>query len=434
MKRTALLGIVVVLTCACGQSSLSYRKDVNHFIAAGHYDAAEAKVEEAKGSIYKEKDSLLYYLDLGLVQHDAHKPAESDANFALAQQRIDELFTKSISANVAKVVKNDTTTPYDGAEYEKAMTYVYRALNFLERNDLQGALVEARKAVFNLDYLRKHKKTGYNDDPFVQYFASLLFEMEGNLSSARIARANALSAYERFAPFYSVSAPNFAVPQNADKMGEIIFIHYNGHIPQLTSRTMQIAWDRALLVTSESDELLNEDASVQNAVIAGIAGNAITIAYPVMTSMPYYIQGSNITAAGITQDTVLMHDLAALAQKELSDDMPGIMARLIARAAIKQVLNVQAQNVTKSLTDDDNLAMLAGMLVRGLSAAVEKADTRMWFTLPAEVRMSRLFIPPGKHTVVFTAYDHAGSKMETHNFDVELKAGERIFLHHRTAK
>ena len=70
-------------------------------------------------------------------------------------------------------------------------------MNFLQQNDLQGALVEARKAVFYLAQLRGTKTNGYNDDAFVQYFSSLVFESGAQRDDARISRQNALNAYQK---------------------------------------------------------------------------------------------------------------------------------------------------------------------------------------------------------------------------------------------
>ncbi|MGB2578565.1 hypothetical protein AAIR98_000484 [Elusimicrobium simillimum] len=431
MKRTlTLLVVACAITCGCG-SSLAYRKDVIKDVTDGKYAAAASKIELNKNKMYKDRDSLLYYLDLGLVQHEGGKAVDSDINFAAAQDRIDELFTVSVTKTIGTVVQSELDSSYKGQEYERSLTYFYRAMNFLDRKDLQGALVEARKAVFYLDNLRRNKAKGYNDDPFVQYFASLLFESGGNLSSARISRTNAVNAYGK----YGFDAPNFTVPANANQMGEIIFLHYNGHIPLLTSRSIQVAWNDALISINGTDELANADASVQNAIMAGITGNAVTVAYPVFTDVPYSVRGSIVAVGDIYQNTVLVHDIGMAAKASLAERMPGIYARLVARAVIKQILNVQARHAVTKATDNENWGMLAGMLMAGFNAAIEKADTRMWFTLPDQIRMTRMFVPPGTHTIRFAATDDFGTVLDTKNFEnVEVKAGGRVYLHHRTGK
>ena len=433
MKR-ALCIAAVIITCGCGQSAFRFRADVNRDIAAGDFASAASRIEAQKGKIYRDKDSILFNLDLGAVRHDGGAPDESDRNFASAQQQIDDYVT-SVSQSASRVVKNDLTVAYQARDYERSMTFVYRALNFLDQGSLQGALVEARKAVFFLGRLRRSTSSGYNDDPFVQYFASLLFESGGFLSDARISRANSLDAYARFAPFYNVPAPDFNVPSNAGQMGEIVFVHYNGVAPLLASQTMQVAWGNAMLTAGATSELYSEQPAVQNALLAGFTGNAITVAYPVVVQQRFFIRSSSVEVDGTPQDTVLVHDISALVRQDLSDRMPGIMARVIARAVMRQVLNNTTRNAVSNATKDENLGNLAGMLFSAFAAAAERADTRLWFTLPAEIRMARVFVPPGRHRIIFRAFDANGALIETQDLgEVDIQAGARIYLHTRTGK
>ena len=152
---------------------MRYKYEVNKLAAQGKFEQAAALVQAKASKNYAQKDSLLYDLDRGTLLHDAQQPIPSDDSFARAQQKITDSFTKSVSASAGRLMLNDLTTPYYAAEYETALTFVYRAMNFLQQNDFSSAAVEARKAVFFLDHLRGDKTHGYNDDPFVQYMASL---------------------------------------------------------------------------------------------------------------------------------------------------------------------------------------------------------------------------------------------------------------------
>ena len=142
--------LLTVLICcsACGAPSLRYKKEVNKLIAAGQFDEAAAKLENVKHKEYSRRDRVLFYLDSAAVLHDAAQYEQSDHRLAFAQDRIDELFTQSISAHAASYLVNDLTGPYQPAPYERALTYYYRAMNFLSQADVGGALVEANRAVY----------------------------------------------------------------------------------------------------------------------------------------------------------------------------------------------------------------------------------------------------------------------------------------------
>ncbi len=432
MKAPAVLICVALLCSACGAPSLRDKKEINRLVAAQDFTAAVARLDKDKKKLYKEKDAALYFLDKAALLHDAQQPVQSDAALSSAQDVIDELYAKSVTGALGTLLINDLTTPYYAAPYEQALTFFYRGMNFLQLNNLSGALVEARKAVFYLDHLRGAKSSGYRDDAFVQYFASLVFESGGKRDDARISRQNALNAYQR----NGWPVPDFPVPPNASEMGEILIFHYNGLLPLLKSQTMQVGWDKLLLWASSPAEGESINPQVQNAIMAGLTGRAITVAYPVLEKQPYQVQASFVTADGMfMQNTQKVQDTSALVEDYLQERMPGLLFRLATRAIVKQTAVVQARHAAAQAAKDDTVGKLAGMFVNFLGALSEKADTRQWFTLPAEVRLARIFVRPGEHEIKLFFKDGYGNIVGEKSFGtVRVRAGERVFLHSRTAK
>lgn len=428
IKRAPLL-LALVFACACAGPSLRHRNEMVSLVSSGDFARAGAVLEKNKNK-YGERDAVTYNLNMGTVLYDGGAPERGDINFAVAQDLNYELFTQSVSRHLGRYLINDNTVPYSAAPHEEALSYFYRAAGFLDMDNLEGALVEARRAVFFLDNLRAGKKDGYRDDPFVQYFASLLFESGGNLSSARIARANAFNAYDA-AP-YPVDKPDFEVPRNADQLAEIIFIHYNGFVPYKVSKTMQVAWNEVGFALSETDASYTPSSSVQNAVIGGFMGNAVTIAYPVLRDEPLKIAGSEIEIAGARQKTQLSANVAAVAKQVNEEEFLAQRARMIVRAAAKQIAAVQARHAATNISGDQNIGTLAGMVFSALNSATEVADTRSWFLLPAQIRLSRMFVPPGVYTLTFRAFDAGGRDVITRQIEIDAKKGKRIFLHERT--
>lgn len=428
--RICLLGLALVCS-ACAAPSLRYKTEINRLSAAGKFREADERVTAKKNKLYKKKDAVLFYLDRAALLHDAQDPAASDEMLASAQAYIDELYAKSVSASTGRLLINDLTTPYYAANYERALTYYYRAQNFLQRGDVSSAAVEARRAVFFLDHLRADKRKGYNDDPFVQYFASLVFESVGQLSDARIARQNAFNAYRRL----GVSAPEFSVPKNAGELGEVIIFHYNGLLPLKKTQTVQVAWSEAAAMASSPQETTDSvSPEVQNALAAGLFGSAVTLSYPVLVPQPFRVASSFVEAGGQRYVTQKVADFAGAAKMDLDEKLPGIWFRTATRAVAKQVAAAQARQAARSAANDDTVGDWAGMFVSALGAALEKADTRQWFTLPAEVRMTRLFLTPKTQDIKLLFRDGYGNIIGEHVFEnVPVERGGRIYLHHRTA-
>ena len=113
--------------------------------------------------------------------------------------------------------------------------------------------------------------------------------------------------------------------------------------------------------------------------------------------------------------------------------MDMIMTRAIARAAIKYILaHAASQAVGKQFGQGWGLLTQVGTNI--IAAATEVADTRSWTTLPSQIRMARIKVPPGIHTVRVDFKDQAGYVIESHVFPgVRIKKFTRSYLAFRTA-
>lgn len=433
--RVYLLGLVVFCS-ACAAPSLRYKSEVNHLMVQGQFKAAGEKVAGKRSKMYAKQDSALADLDQAALLHDAGLPQQSDQLLARAQDRIQELYTTSVSKSSARLLVNDLTLPYDVANYERAYTYFYRAMNFLDTQNLTDAAVEARKAAAFLDELRGSKKQGYNDDPFVQYFASLIFESVGQRSDARICRENALKAYQNLGGMLRVTAPEFTVPSNAAELGEIILLHYNGLLPLKKTETIQFSWNRIWAILSTAEETRQDvPPQVENALRAGWMGHAVTLAYPALELQPYTIVSSFARAGGQMYRMQKMADLSAAAKADLEERLPGIWFRTATRAVARQVTAEQARQAARSSSKEEGVGELASLFVNILGATMERADTRQWFTLPAQIFMTRLFLSPGLQNIQLLFRDGYGNIVGEHTFEnVRVERGKRVFLHYRTAR
>jgi len=107
----------------------------------------------------------------------------------------------------------------------------------------------------------------------------------------------------------------------------------------------------------------------------------VSIALPYYESRPNQISGARISVADRQSDTQLMEDIDAIARASLDARMPAITARAIARAIAKGVIQESVDTAGKQ-RNDDAVQFFGSMLIRILSVATERADTRSWLTLP----------------------------------------------------
>ena len=62
---------------------------------------------------------------------------------------MEELYTRSITAEAGAMLTNDNLLPYEGEDFEKVMVNVVGALNHVYLQQWDDALVEARRLITN---------------------------------------------------------------------------------------------------------------------------------------------------------------------------------------------------------------------------------------------------------------------------------------------
>lgn len=415
-------------------------------IAQQNFAQAEAYLKAKKDNDYGPKNTVLYYLDMGAVQHHGGKFKESDESFDLAEKRMDELYTKSITKAGGMLLLNDRTVDYAGEPFEHALMNVYRALNYILLGQPDEALVESRKVEIFLQQL--HDATGgragvYSDDAFARYLDAMLYADEGKLDDARISLEASKAAYADYAANYGTPEPHFEFPKDKAPHGELVYIHYNGISPRKITNTFQVAWNNAAVLVRQSS---SEDggAAAKNALAAGFMGSAITVAYPAVVQDSYTIVASEVWIdSRPVASTVLMEDVTKIATKVLADRLALIKTRAIARAAVKYVIAETGYRAAAKMCDQQfGNPSWQGALCKGaakitasaIMAATEVADERSWTALPAQIRMARVKVPPGKHDVVIQFKNSGGAVISGQAFkDVTIDAKKRTYLASRTA-
>ncbi len=433
------LAAAALLFTACGGPSAASKKSVNALLASAQFSAAEEHLFKAKETEYGKKNAVLYYMDMGAVLHHAGKYKESDEHLDKAEMRMEELYTKSVTKASGMLLLNDNTADYAGEAFERALTNVFRALNYVFLGKPEEAVVEARKVEQFLTELndKREKKAVYKDDAFARYLDSLLYADIGKMDDAKISYRAALAAYKWYASDYSTPEPSFDLKEKTKGSGEIVFIHYNGVAPRKISKTFQVAWGQGVAAVNATKGDGDADAGsarVQNALRAAALGNHITVAYPDYVQDPFRIRASEVSIdEEDPEPTQLMEDITAIAMKDLADRNALIKTRAVARATVKFILAKTASDaVTKQYGKGWGLA--AKVVAGGAAAASEVADIRGWATLPAQIRMARVKASPGKHSLTVRFKDGAGGIVSTQVFrDVKVQQGKRTYLSYRTA-
>jgi hypothetical protein len=438
----AVLWLAALLALALSACS-SFRElypTLNGMAAAGQYDQAVKLVEKNKEE-YGDRNFVLYQMDRGTMLHYAGKYAESNAAFAAAEERIDRLYTESITGNVAAFAVNDNLLPYKGEDFESVMVNIYQALNYIELGNVESALVQARKVDQKLDYINRQyepdKKNIYKEDAFARLLMGALYELSGSRDDANDAYVSARLAtgiYDKdFSVNYGVSAPAVL---GANLLTDAAFMGSEelnqarqrfGSAPLLSAADKR-KWGQAYFIHFAGRAPVKYEKA-----ISGVYGSyAVKVAFPEYRSVHYLVTGSQVLVDG-QQAAALdpAEPVGAIAIKSLENRKNRIYAKAIARAGAKLVANVALQNEARR-RGGEGAGLLAAVLGGAASVASEQADLRCWQTLPDRILIGRVLLPPGKHKLQVQFTTGSRAVVATKDLgEVEIPPGRtRFFILH----
>jgi len=439
--------LVLVLLTACGiKPEENYNKMRSLLLSEKYSDAANF-IEGQKEKFYGENNAVLYYMDKMVALHLAGRYKESSGLVDKASDKIEELYTASISKNAAAILTSDNVLPFEGEDFEKVLIHVIGALNYTFAGDRDGALVEARRVEEKLTVMNDRaakdgkdaKKGEYSEDAFIRWFIGALFETEAgeqSMNDALIAYKKAMLAYEKtYTPKYRTPMPSIVLadllrtsdqlhfdedfqmvkkkfPQaqfvkqtQAATMGEIVLIHLNGEAPYKVDKTWEITH----------------------------ANKIIKVAYPEFVVKPKSITTAQVSVGPTTTKTETMEDVTAIALQSLKDRMGRVKAKMVARAIAKYLAAVAAQVATEKASGSGLLGSLARTAASVAGAATEQADKRSWLMLPSSIDVAKLYVPAGTHNVTVTFQSAGGGVVGTKQIpNVTVKPGKKVFLSVRT--
>lgn len=162
------------------------------------YEACLEKLDKGVKKVYGgSRDTVLYLLDKGFVLHLGGKYNESVQNLSLAEQKIEEKFTKRISQEAQSYLINDFSLDYPGEDYEDVFVNVLNALNYMKLNNLDAFGVEVRKVNAKLNgikakYELKDVPSSVTSFPLANFLSMIMYFSDGKIDEASIDRENVL--------------------------------------------------------------------------------------------------------------------------------------------------------------------------------------------------------------------------------------------------
>jgi uncharacterized protein len=425
----------------CAHPSARYAL-VEDSLRIGDAQRAVQIIEQAERE-YGPESRLLYDMDRGMMLHVAGQYQASNTVLDQAEEVVERLYTRRATTETKAFLTNDSKLPYEGDPYEQTMINVIKALNYAAMGNWTEALVEARRIDHRLNVLtdRTSAKEGYRDDAFARYLSGLLYEISGDLNNAFIAYRK---AYELFGAVRSWTRVPLPPMLRADllrmtealhmtqeheeyqrefpdvvwrpyeetkDLGQIVLFSHIGRAPHKEDRMIDVPVSLdALNLVLISKALGNQhrdnnpERRAAESVLYGLNGHILRVAIPALVSQKTQVAYGEMTLTGragsYNAKTELMHNVTAVAERSLSDRLAGISVKAAARAVVKYSMAEGVGRGARAAGGKDTgplIGLVVGSLAKAWAIASEEADKRTWRTLPDEIQVARLWVPPGEY-------------------------------------
>ncbi|MEZ8293561.1 COG3014 family protein [Vibrio splendidus] len=431
--RFASIALLSALTVGCASMSAgnlfshysAQNKEIYQAVKSGDYSEAQQELPDyAAGDI-------LDNFERGRINLLDQQYPESKFSFEVADQAVTEQQRKAVisisdsATSVGALAVNDNITEYVPADYELGFLHLYLGLNYLKKNDLEGAVIEMRRANQVQEQAKKQREAELDkaaSDAKKQGLSANVGSILANYPDAGKKLQSVQNAYLMFLSGLLYEASNDLNSAYVDYRRALAVMPDNQEIIDRTMATATRLGMRQDLATLEkrykqSSKLgagegrvivLQEQSAVQ-------AMDSWRLDLPVYDSrdqgaiyslaLPYYPSQnverfSALRISGQPLQEHLITDVNAMAQNDLSERMTSIV--------IRQALRVVAKDrIRKEATKGNDVG---NILFNVWNTFTEQPDTRSWQSLPAEIKSSTFVANSGQYTL------EAGAK--TYDFDI----------------
>lgn len=415
------LSMAALLLSGCAATG-NWLRNIEQPLLLNQPDLALQALEAAGGS---EKDAALYLVNKGILLRMSGDLEGSIQAFEAAKPLITFQEATSISEVASSLTLTEGSDGYQPPAFEQVQLHFYQALNRMDLGDWEAARVEAMQ----INILLERRWDGiapFGSDAAARFLTGIIFEGVGESD-------NALIAYRKAYEAYSEGSTIGGIPVELQRR-LLVLTQENGFDQEFEDFAAEFGEERrnealAMLKSSGDGEIIlvastgliphrYEESSTQ---MDPTSGKIYTMALPALVPPRGTIMGVNLQRGGqllgVAQPLV---DLSVLSQKTLDDELPGLIAKSIARNVVK---NAGANQV------EEQFGFLGGLMANVAAAASESADIRCWNTLPQYIQVLSVRVKPGTYSDLAVEYGNAVSEPLRRQVSVSAGAPTVVSVH-----
>ena len=435
-RRAARLCAALALSSLLFGCATLYRdsatfRQLHSLVGQNRFDEAVELLRSTQETMYRDKDLVLYYLDIGMLFHYAGEYELSNQALSLAEDAIDDLFTVSVSRATASLLLNDNVLEYSGEDYEDLYINVFKALNYLALGESSDAFVEVRRVDEKLNFLEdkysdlaasmnnaeeaqtsfRSGTTKFHNSAVARLMSLVLYELDRKFDDARIDLQKISEAWETQPEIYRFARPEVSVAPSLSSR-PVRFLSFVGVSPTKKANTYRIRTEENVLIIAVTNERSGESLEVE---IDRIAWRGVPEGFHFKFELPYMeVRGTSVAAVSLWIDGELVNEMQlfesieniALATYEVKQ--PLIYLKGISRAVIKGLAAARAKREIATRVESPLLSLLGTIATDVAVDASEAADLRTSQFVPAQAYFAEIALPAGLHDVVFEYRDASG--------------------------
>lgn len=346
----------------------------------------------SKLSQKKPGDRTVAELDLAVIELLQGKADSAEQRLRQVRDQWEELEQKSLTEDAQALLTDDQKRQYAGETYEKLLIGVFLTMASLMQDAVDAeayslqTLMKQQQLVDSLNSQRDEPVTDlFGIPPIAPYLRGVM-------------REATLHDYDDALRMYQLTAA--MLPEHPQLISDIQRVDQSTHSPPGHGVVYVMALVGRGPHKVEQAEPVTQAVLFQADRIVSVFGKysvpptLAPIKIPKVQCPPKQIDaiGVEINSSPFAT-TLTITDLEQLARETYAEQLPGIMARTVARRVVKKGAVYAAKHQMKA-----NAAASLALDVAGVAwEATESADTRCWGLLPREIQILRIELPAGMH-------------------------------------
>ena len=423
----------------CGSlvTSTEQYKKIDNFVHTDHFIEAVKALEQSKQESFDEKDRVLYWIDLGLLNHYANRDSLAIKNLQLADFAIEELYTKSISKGAASMLLNDNALDYSGEDYENIYINVFKSLSYYKNGLSESALVEIRRLIEKfvtleqkyqgeISSLKSSKEfqgeienvsVDFYSSALAHYISMILFYNDNSFDDARISKEKLYEAFDNQQDLYNFPKPKFEPLLEFTGKSKIAFLSFTGNAPLKEEFIFQFDTYKNLVVISTVENgKLKQYSSIAWYGIEG--GLHAKFAVPKMRKRGSIVDKIEIFVDGVHKNNLVkLESIENIAFETFKRNESIVYLKSLARTITKTIANEALNKELDKQTGGGDWGGLTRLLSGALINATENADLRITHYFPAYVYTGNIDVNPGKHNIEVVYKDNYNRIIAKDKFD-----------------